>query len=49
MYNKVAVKFIYILNKLLNTVHTPAFLVTDEYGWSIQYSFQMAGSGHHII
>jgi hypothetical protein len=29
MYNKVVVKFIYILNKLLNTVHTPAFVVTD--------------------
>jgi hypothetical protein len=27
MYNKVVVKFIYILNKLLYTVHTPAFLV----------------------
>jgi hypothetical protein len=27
MYNKVIVKFIHILNKLLNTVHTPAFLV----------------------
>jgi hypothetical protein len=48
MYNKVVVKFIYIINKLLNTVHTPRFLATDSYAWSIQYSFQLAGSGHHI-
>ena len=35
MYNKVVVKFIYILNKLLNIVHTPAFMVTDLlYVWS---------------
>lgn len=29
MYNKVVVKFIYIQNKLFNTVHTPAFLAAD--------------------
>jgi hypothetical protein len=27
MHNKVVVNFIFILNKLLNTVRTPAFLV----------------------